>query len=193
MNKKDRTYLYQVYEGGRGYNYHAFPFFGKSLFAVSGNGLIYTAQTEEFRLDVYDANGQHQFTIEHPFETMELTRSGLLRMYEDVDLSRLDFREGEDAALQMIREADNLPETWPALNDLLIDDENRLWVSTIVENLDIYEWWVMEESGELITRFEWPRDEPIEVVKNGYMYTRETDEETGLQQIVRYKIEMGVL
>jgi hypothetical protein len=27
------------------------------------------------------------------------------------------------------------------------------------------------------------------VVNNGYIYTRETDEETGLQQVVRYRIE----
>ncbi|MCC5906914.1 MAG: hypothetical protein JJU13_11940 [Balneolaceae bacterium] len=45
-------------------------------------------------------------------------------------------------------------------------------------------------SRELITWFEWPRDEPIEIIKNGYLYTRETDEETGLQQVVRYRIVM---
>jgi len=65
---------------------------------------------------------------------------------------------------------------------------NRLWVFTIVEDFDVYEWWVLELSGELITRFEWPREEPIEVIKNGKMYTRQTDEETGLEQIVRYGI-----
>ncbi len=41
-----------------------------------------------------------------------------------------------------------------------------------------------------MSKFEWPRDEPIEVVKNGYMYTRQTEQETGLQQVVRYRIEM---
>ncbi|MBP3193345.1 hypothetical protein [Natronogracilivirga saccharolytica] len=39
------------------------------------------------------------------------------------------------------------------------------------------------------SRFEWPRDESIEVVKNGYIYTLQTDEETGLQQINRYRFE----
>ena len=34
-------------------------------------------------------------------------------------------------------------------------------------------------------------DEPFEVVKNGFVYTRQTDEETGLQQVVRYKIEIS--
>jgi len=52
------------------------------------------------------------------------------------------------------------------------------------------EWRVLEKNGELITKFEWPRDEPIEVIKNGMMYKRQTDEETGLQQVVRYGFEL---
>lgn len=83
-----------------------------------------------------------------------------------------------------------MPEYWPAINNLIIDDENRLWISTIVDDFDIYEWWILEKSGEVITRFEWPRDYPIEVVKCGYMYTRETNEKTGLEEVVRYRIKL---
>jgi len=189
LEQKDRTYLYLVYNG-RGYNYYAFPFFAKSIFTVSDDGYLYSAFSDAFRIDVRTPNGKLVRTIEHSFDNITTSRRELIQKYEGIDMSRLDFNEGDDVALQMIREADNLPESWPALNDLLIDDENRLWVSTIVEDFDIYEWWVLEETGELITRFEWPRDEPIEVVKNGYMYTRETDEVTGLQQVVRYRVEM---
>ena len=85
---------------------------------------------------------------------------------------------------------EQVPQTGPALNDLIVDDEGQIWVSTIVEDFDIYEWWVLEETGALITRFEWPRDEPIEVIRNGYMYTRQTDAETGIQQIVRCRVEI---
>ena len=73
---------------------------------------------------------------------------------------------------------------------MFVDDENRLWISTIVEDFDVYEWWVLEENGEMITRFEWPRDEPIEMIKNDYLYTKETEDETGVQQVVRYRVEM---
>ena len=73
---------------------------------------------------------------------------------------------------------------------MLIDANNHLWVSTIVEDFDVYECLVLEETGELITKFEWPRDEPIEIIKNGKMYTRQTDKETGLEQVVRYGIEI---
>jgi hypothetical protein len=189
LEQKDRTYLYKIYEK-RGYNYYAFPFFGKSLIVVAKDGLLYTAFSDEFNIEVRTLDGEILRIIEHPFDNLPLTRRELIRKYENMDMSRLDFNEGDNVALQMIREAENLPEFWPALNDLLIDDENRLWVSTVVEDFDVYEWWVLEETGELISKFEWPRDEPIEAVKNGYIYTRETDEETGLQQIVRYRIEL---
>lgn len=59
-----------------------------------------------------------------------------------------------------------------------------------MEDFEVYEWWILEETGELITTFEWPRDERIEVIKNGKMYTRQTDEESGLQQVVRYRAEI---
>lgn len=39
--------------------------------------------------------------------------------------------------------------------------------------------------------FTWPRCLQIEEIKNGKLYAREADEETGLQQIVRYRIEMN--
>lgn len=32
--------------------------------------------------------------------------------------------------------------------------------------------------------------DPIEVVQNGCMYTRKTDEERGLQQVVRFGLKM---
>lgn len=59
-----------------------------------------------------------------------------------------------------------------------------------MDNFDVYDSWILEETGELITKIEWPRDELIVLIKNGKMYTRETDDETGLQQVVRYRVEM---
>lgn len=154
-----------------------FPFYSKPLFVVSDD-LLYAAASKDFLIDVFNLEGDYLHSISHSFDKVPLNRADLL-----------EAREGR-VIQQMIREAENLPDTWPALEEMFFDDENRLWVSTIVEDFDIYEWWVLEDTGELITKFEWPRDEPIEVVRNGYMYTRETEEETGLEQIVRYRIEM---
>jgi hypothetical protein len=183
LEQIDRIFLYHEAEGN--YLANSFPFLGKPLFVISDDGYIYAAWNENFQIDVYRPDGKKLHSIQHPYQNRPLTRSDLAERIQECDTF---FEDG--ICEQMIRNAEQLPETWPALDNMLIDDENRLWISTIVEDFDIYEWWVLEESGELITRFEWPRDEPIEVVKNGYMYTRETDEETGLQQVVRYRIVM---
>lgn len=190
LEQKDRTYLVYRYPGIGNHTF-SFPFFGKSLLAVSDDHL-YVVRTEDLKVDIIDQDGKHVRTIQHPIGKVTLTRSGLINMYKELGMTRLDRYEGDDVALKMISEAKNLPDVWPALDHMLVDDKNRLWISTIVEDFDIYEWWVLDgDSGDIITKFEWPRDEPIEVIRNGYMYTRETDEETGLQQVVRYRIEMS--
>lgn len=85
----------------------------------------------------------------------------------------------------------DLPQTWPVLTEMKIDDQDRLWIATTVENMNVYEWWVLDASdGSLWARFTWPRYKPIEVIKDGKLYTRETEKETGLEEIVRYNIEI---
>ncbi|REL37781.1 6-bladed beta-propeller [Rhodohalobacter sp. SW132] len=159
----------------------ASPFHGKPLVAVSGDDHIFSARTDEFLIQTHDSEGNYLQAFYHPFQKTRLTSNEAL----DHPENRFDRETFEN----MIENTD-LPETWPALSGMFMDDEDQLWVSAIVEDFDIYEWWVLEETGELITKFEWPRNEPIEVVKNGKMYTRQIDEETGLEQVVRYRVEI---
>lgn len=189
FEQKDLTYLTYTYPSEITHM-HSFPFFEKSLFIVSDDDHLYFANTKEFSIDIYDLNHSHVRNIKYPFNNKIFNKEEIIDYYDKINyMTQLDRYKGDKIALQMIHDAENLPETWPALNEMLIDDENRLWISTIVEDFDIYEWWILEDNGELITKFEWPRDEPIEAVRNSYMYTRETDEETDLQQVVRYRIE----
>lgn len=153
-------------------------FLGKSLLALSDEGQIFETWSNDFLIKTYTPEGNYQQAFYYPFEKVPLNPNSAFADNELIQrgVGSIDF-----------------PDTWPVLDNMLVDDENRLWISTIVEDFEIYEWWILEETGELITKFEWPRDEPIEVVKNGYMYTCQTDEETGLQQVVRYGIEMEKL
>lgn len=167
---------------------HAFPFFAKALLDVSSEGLLYAANnTDEFKINVHTSQGEHLRTIRHPFDNVSLDRNRLLESYQRTGyMSEL----GKGVALEMIRQADNLPGHWPALETMFFDDQDRLWVATIVEDFGVYEWWVLKSSGEVITRFEWPRERDLRVVRNGYAYTLEAEEETGLQRVVRYRIDM---
>jgi hypothetical protein len=162
----------------------SFPHLGKPLFQVTERYLI-SAWSKDPVLHLFDNSGEEIRSIVLPVRPQALSATDI------PELIGAGLEPLVEQARESVLRDHGLSETWPALNDLLGDDENRLWVSTIVEDFEVYEWWVLKESGELITRFEWPRDEPIEVVKNGFVYTRQTDEETGLQQVVRYKIEFS--
>ncbi len=185
LKQKGLTYLVHEHPGGYMHLMHSFPFHGKSLLAVSGDDQLFTAWTGDFKIDVYNSEGQQVRTIQHPFDNIVFDKDQVIKRYEETNYM---WRLGDGVALKMIREANNLPERWPALETIFFDDEDRLWAATIVEDFDIYEWWVLEKTGEVIKKFEWPRDEPIEAANNDFMYTRETDEETGVQEIVRYRI-----
>jgi len=159
------------------------PFFGNALTVFSGENNIYRAEPDHFLIKVYNPKGVYQRAFYYPYKKISITRkSAIEHGIPDLLISNHDLFVKNMNAM-------DLPKTWPVLRDMKIDNQDRLWIAMTIENLDFYEWWVLEETGTLITRFDWPRKKPIEAVKNGFIYTRETEEESGLQQIVRYQIE----
>lgn len=188
LTQIDLTYLTRTVRGRANYAaIETFPFFEKSLMVASEEDYLYAVNhTSEFKITVYDSKGNQIRSFQHPFDNRPLNRRELIERYDNT-MSHLG---PGNVAANMIKEADNLPEIWPAIENMLIDDQNRLWISTIVDDLEVYQWWVVDASdGSLLARFEWPRDKPIEEVKNGYMYTLETDEK-GVDNIIKYNIEM---
>jgi hypothetical protein len=160
---------------------HLEPFFGSAFTVLSSDNRIHFVEPDYFLIRSYHQNGVYQHAFYYSLEKIPITRP--LSQDFAIQIGIPELLTDDINSME-------LPETWPVLTDMKIDDHDRFWIAITVGNMKVYEWWVLKENGELITKFEWPRDEPIEVVKNGYMYTRQTDEETGLQQIVRYRIEL---
>lgn len=157
-------------------DYPIIPFFGKTVTVVSSDNQIYLAIPDYFLIKQYSPNGAYQQSFFFSKSKIPLTQESAVNA------------EVNDFYINAMPDLD-LPEHWPVVTDLKIDNQDRLWVATTVEDINVFEWWVLENTGELITRFEWPRSTPIQVIKNDYMYTLETEEDTGLEQIVRYRIE----
>jgi len=150
----------------------------RSVIAVNNNLLAY-GFSEDLLFKFYGLDGAYQKAVWQPFEKPALNRNEVLQEYADRD----------EPWRGMVRN-DNMPETWPAFRYLVMDDENRIWAAAYSDDEEAYDWRVYSDEGELIGEFVWPRSREISEVKNGSAYTRETDEETGLQQVVRYRIEM---
>ncbi|MTI87891.1 MAG: hypothetical protein FH748_07985 [Balneolaceae bacterium] len=73
----------------------------------------------------------------------------------------------------------------------MVDDENRMWVAVPMDvQNETYEWWILNPSGELLARLVLPEDQPIYDIKNGYLYSKKTNEETGAEYVVKYRIEL---
>lgn len=155
------------------------PYIRNSLFDFSNDQFVY-GWSEEMLFRFYDEDGEHQRAIYYPYSNLRLHFDDVLTHYEGAD----------ENLIHAIR-SDEQPETWPAFHSLKLDDENRLWISTVTDDQEMYEWWVLDEAGELIATFSWPRNRDLKHVKNGYAYTMEEEIETGLVEVVRYNIEIG--
>lgn len=164
------------------FNRVSLPFLGRMVITISDNNHIYTTWTDDFLIKVYGPDGSYQRAIYYPVQKKVVSREEIVSLFDEDD--RQDARNYD-----LVQHA-GLPETWPAVHSMIADDNNRLWVYTIVAEDEIREWWVMEDTGELITKFSWPDTRSIEAVKDGYAYSLETDKKTGQQTIVKYRIEM---
>ncbi len=167
-----------VDESGGGFMVMGSPFRDRPLFALAPDDRFYTAWSEDFLIRIYSSQGEYERAIYVPYEKSFLDQQELASRYDNDRLRR------------MIRTAD-APEHWPALHQIRVDDEHRIWAATIIDDEDLYQWWVISPEGELQSRFEWPRNRNIRAIQNGYLYVQETDPETDLQEIVRYRIVEG--
>jgi len=165
------------------------PFSRSSLMAVADNGIIYTAWTENFLIRQYDNNGIYQRAFYYPYQNSPLVASDLQ--------IRSGMKIGQERK-KVLSKAD-LPDSWPALHAMLTDDQNRLWIATITKDKNNYQWWVLSENGKLLGRFRFSGKRSWRgvaspnfdiVVKNGYFYTSDTNQETGQEFVVRYRINM---
>jgi hypothetical protein len=154
------------------------PFESRGLFAITGSDRIYWANTAEILIQSHNREGQDASAFYYPFEHRTLTRSEAI---ESVD----DHEQLRDAVQSM-----QIPDTWPALQRMIADNSGRIWLSVYTERDQADEWWVLEESGELLARFHLSDWQSIARIDQHHLYIRETEPESGNQLVVRYRIEL---
>ena len=153
-------------------------FYGKSLTAFSDNNQIYQAWSGDFLIKEYSPTGEYERAFYVLYQGVPLTKESAVRA-------------GVPKHILKGWHSMNRPKIWPALDEMKIDNKNRLWIAAVVKNMKVYQWWVLNQKGKLLARFDWPRSKPIKVIKNGYIYTQETDTTTGISKIVRYRVTMN--
>lgn len=147
---------------------------------MTSDGEIYTNWNEDFLIKHFDAAGDYLDAIYYPYEKSSFSLQSL-----DLGRSRREPLEGHD-----------IPNTWPAVHAMEIDDQDRLWVATITDSDSTYKWWVLDTSGSLLARFDWPGNRmerspmssPSYEVQGDHFYTLEADSIYGGNRVVKYHI-----
>jgi len=158
------------------------PFMGSTITALSTKDELYSAWTRDFLIKIYDANGVYQSAIYYPVTGSPFN----LEYYTGA--SRYNVRDIWNA---FENSEEELPETNPVLADLMVDDEDRIWAAVHMgPHRENYEWWILAPSGKLLAKLQRPRKQRIFDIKNGYLYSKEIDEDTGGETVVKYRIEL---
>jgi hypothetical protein len=144
---------------------------------IWNNQLIHS-WNEHFLFSVYDQTGEYQRSIYYPFQKMPLERGEVLDMYEDRD----------EQWFSMVRN-DDMPDLWPSWTTFTVDNEGRIWVERLVNDMDNTVLHVLSNMGELLATAPWNRNKNIQDIKNGYLYSSE-ENEMGLREIVKYTISL---
>lgn len=154
------------------------PFLGESYIGFNQNEEIVTAFSDRLLFHVISLEGDTLRSIYHSKNLPPLDRAAMLATIED-EASRKEISAME------------IPETRQAFETFYVDDENRIWISTTTEDTDVTDWWVLSEAGEKLAEFSRNATDRVMFVNAGHVYFMETDEDTGLQEIVKYGFVFG--
>ncbi len=170
-------FIYYTGSGEHQNSMFSFDFTPRSLRVISGDDHIFTNLSDEFLIKVYNPDGDYIRAIYYPFDKVEINRTDVINRENRGELYR-----------QVIRQND-LPETYAVIRNMLMDDENRLWISTFTDRNDTDNWWVLNKEGKMLGRFSLSTDKWIREINNNRIYTIENNFDSGEFDIVRYRVE----
>ena len=155
------------------------PFGRKSIIRFSQDGRIYHGWSGEVNIKVYTSRGNQVEVIKGSHESVEVTQDDVENLLNSY--SSEDFKEA-------IREAD-LPSVWPAYESFLVDDEGRVWIKMNTKSREQSSWVIFNKEGERIYTVKLPQNVALKVIQGEHAYGVETDENNGVQTVVRYDID----
>ncbi len=153
------------------------PFMRQSYHVIDGNENLLWGYTGRIHLQFVTLEGEYLRSIYYSRPNPPLNRSAMLANFED------------EGVRESVRALD-IPETRPAFHTFLVDDENRIWITLYTEDEQENEIWVLDEGGEKLAEFKKPAVNMLQLVKDRNAYFLEVEEETGLQKIVKYEVEL---
>lgn len=160
-----------------------------TLIHMSDKAIFYSLWNEELNIIKREFPANVVDTISYPVTPAELDETEIIEFYEN------HFK----AMYQTARRA-SYPDTWPVADQIITDDEEHIWVSTITDDTEYYHWLIFDgETGSPVGTFKWPgkrieratKEQSIKRIKDGHLYAIEQDSSSNEKIIKKYKIKMN--
>lgn len=152
------------------------PFGRTPHFEVGAEGLIHAAWSDNLSVTRYRSSGDRDTTISLPFEHVPVTSADLDYVRENISSSHFDAAE------------DRIPDTKPAFDQFLVDDEGRYWFQRPTDDPDRSDWWIVDPAMSTISVVSKPSAVTFTTVRNGFAYGH-TRGDRGEPTLVRYRVE----
>ncbi|MEX2345009.1 MAG: 6-bladed beta-propeller [Balneolaceae bacterium] len=134
----------QVTAKGSGNTLNAGKSFGnRSLLAFDGMSQVYSLWTDSLSIDTYSIEGDHRYAFSHPLEPVRIT---------DEEINSAINRYNKIFHADLRRQ---LPDVKPVVNNLIMDDHQRIWVELLTEGLG-HGWFCFTKEGEPLYKIDIP-------------------------------------
>lgn len=152
--------------------------FGRAPFFVYKGGLLYAGWNDTIDISVISENGEEVRTVEIAHETVPTTSR------EIEDQITTSSRRNRRAILR----SKLLPETKPAYDALVVDDEGHVWIREYPDfEAEFAKWLVVDTNAELVGEMELPVNVLLKTIEAGRVYASVNSEMYG-PYIVVYSI-----
>lgn len=151
------------------------PFSRSPRFTLGPKGFIHHARNDSLHITAYDREGIRQREVSVPFDPVPVSA-------EERKAALKDRSKEERAAIR-----EQIPETKPAFEHFLVDDEGQYWFGRPTTNPDSTAWWVVWPDEYRVATATLPSDVRLMAVRKGAAYGRTTTE-NGAPVLIRYRV-----
>jgi len=154
------------------------PFRDNHYFDLTSKDELVWMTSSKYEMNVFNPEGKLVKRIIKDYEPKKITNA---------DRERIEKEESSGLPLKITVE---LPQNYPPVEDLLIDDGDRIYVRTCDKDSQggaFYD--VFDSEGRYISRFSLPEQERTVVVKKNKIYCIIRESEEGIPLVKRYAME----
>jgi len=154
--------------------------FGRTTNVAFADDHIVTGWSDSLKFDVYTVEGRHRTTIRPSYSAprrpiIQRERDSVVAMLSDQLVPAASVRRALD---------EHGATTWPLVQDMIVDDQDRIWVGITGARGEPNHWMAFDQGGIRVAQVDLPANMLMRVVRGTTAYVSALDENDVPQVVV---------